>query len=141
MKGEENKYPLLLFVTRAPTACANASALTVQLTWLVQLPSAAIEMNVRSEIALHPGARPHVPTRLLRTATRHPATEVPWLSNELTGSPLPGPSVVKSEPGNMLCARSGCVLSTPVSMIAMITFASPCVRTHASGASRSTSGT
>src|SRR6188768_3058961 len=69
-----------------------------------------------------PGADPHAPTPLFTLAAATPEHHVPWPGSAESSSGLESPSP-KSYP--LTTFRSGWLRFTPVSMMAMITLATP----------------
>ncbi len=121
-----------MFVTRAPVDCANASEFTVYDANELHDPSHdRLLTNVRADDDRVDGAMPTHPSPLLIRADTHPATGVPWLSQAFPGWPVSAAPVV-SVPGARF--RSGCVSSTPVSMITVMIELEPVVTSHACGA-------
>ena len=78
---------------------------------------------------LHPQARAATPLPLLLIAAAVPATAVPCPYTSRVSELLS----YTFQPGTILAASSGCVPSTPVSRMAMMTLLLPVVRSHAAG--------
>src|SRR5438552_1785690 len=72
---------------------------------------------------------PATPVLLLVTAPKIPATWVPWPKSSLPVEPFIMEVIL-----TILAARSGCVLSTPVSTTAILILGSPWVLSQAAGA-------
>jgi hypothetical protein len=75
---------------------------------------------------------PATPTPLLPMAAPHPETCVPWPPVSLTSPPSTSArSVTALKPGTRAAARSGWVMSMPVSVKAQMTDAEPVVMSQA----------
>lgn len=104
--------PRLMLITLAPLSAAHLMPLTI-VAWS---PEPTVP-RTRTGMIMALGAAPAMPTPLSVTAAAMPATCVPWPFWSMGSSSL----ATKSYPLTILSLRSGWLVSTPVSMMAMTT--------------------